>query len=127
MPQLQHRGAAPLPLHRQALPPSAPDRLCRQISAHVALDFGLAPDDLTSSTRGPPRIAFARQVAMYLAHIGFGLSFEAIGQAFGRDRTTVAHACRVVEDSRDDIWMDCRLATLELTCRTELRSEAGAQ
>jgi hypothetical protein len=35
---------------------------------------------------------------------------------FGRDRTTVSHACRVIEDSRDDIWLDCRLAALELAC-----------
>jgi chromosomal replication initiation ATPase DnaA len=67
--------------------------------------------------RGSQRVAFARQSAMYLAHVGFGLSFEAIGRAFGRDRTTVGHACRIVEDGRDDIWFDCRVATLELICR----------
>ena len=105
--------------------PTAPYRICRQIAARVALDFGVAADDLTSATRGPPRIAFARQVAMYLAHVGLGLSFEAIGRAFGRDRTTVAHACRTIEDGRDDIWLDCRLATLELICRAEQRAEAG--
>jgi hypothetical protein len=43
-----------------------------------------------------------------------------IGRAFGRDRTTVAHACRAIEDRRDDIWFDCRLATLELICRAAL-------
>jgi hypothetical protein len=54
---------------------------------------------------------------MYLAHVGFQLSFGAIGRVFDRDRTTVAHACRVVEDGRDDIWLDCRLEALELFCR----------
>jgi chromosomal replication initiation ATPase DnaA len=53
---------------------------------------------------------------MYLAHVGFALSFEAIGRAFDRDRTTVSHACRVVEDSRDDARLDRRLAMLETTC-----------
>ncbi len=53
---------------------------------------------------------------MYLAHVGFALSFETIGRAFDRDRTTVAHACRVVEDSRDDARLDRRLAALETMC-----------
>jgi hypothetical protein len=64
------------------------------------------------------RAAFARQVAMYLAHIGFELSFETISRVFGRDRTTVSHACHVIEDGRDDIWLDCRLEALDLFCRS---------
>jgi chromosomal replication initiation ATPase DnaA len=87
------------------------------VTACVARDFNLDVTTLETAPRGSQRAAFARQVAMYLAHVAFGLSFEAIGRAFGRDRTTVAHACRVVEDSRDDIWFDCRAATLELMCR----------
>lgn len=94
-----------------------PDQLCRMVTACVARDFNLDVEMLETAPRGSQRAAFARQVAMYLAHVAFGLSFEAIGRAFGRDRTTVAHACRVVEDNRDDIWFDCRAATLELMCR----------
>ena len=48
---------------------------------------------------------------MYLCHVVHALTFEAIGRVFGRDRTTVSYACRVVEDRRDDIWFDCRIAT----------------
>jgi len=55
---------------------------------------------------------------MYLAHTGFQLSLETISRIFGRDRTTVSHACHVIEDSRDDIWLDYRLEALELFCRT---------
>jgi hypothetical protein len=62
-------------------------------------------------------VAFVRQVAMYLAHVGFALGSEAVGQNFGRDRTKVSLACRVVEDSRDDLWLDCRLAVLERLLR----------
>ena len=72
----------------------------------MADEFGLDAAAVTSSTRGAPRAAYARQVAMYLAHVGFALSFETIGRALDRDRTTVAHACRVVEDSRDDARLD---------------------
>jgi hypothetical protein len=84
----------------------------------VARDFGLEMAALFAPTRGAPRAAFARQVAMYLAHIGFELSLETISRVFDRDRTTVSHACHVVEDGRDDIWLDCRLEALELFCRS---------
>jgi chromosomal replication initiation ATPase DnaA len=98
----------------------SPTRTCNRIIACVALDFGLDAMALVAPSRGAPQVAFARQVAMYLAHVGFALSFEAIGRAFGRDRTTVSHACHVIEDRRDDIWLDYRLATLELVCRSAM-------
>src|SRR5665811_1410920 len=60
-----------------------------------------------------PRAAFARQVAMYLAHVVCGLSLTEVGALFARDRTTVAHACEVVEDRRDDPQLDGRLDQLE--------------
>jgi chromosomal replication initiation ATPase DnaA len=94
----------------------SPTQVCRSIAALVAAEFGLDAATLMSSTRGAPRAAYARQVAMYLAHVGYALSFESIGRAFDRDRTTVSHACRVVEDSRDDGRLDRRLAILETTC-----------
>ena len=98
-----------------------PQDVCNVVTACVAHDFGLDADILRTTLRGSRRIAHARQVAMYLAHVGFGLSFEIVGQAFGRDRTTAAHACRAIEDCRDDIWFDCRVATLELVCAAALR------
>jgi hypothetical protein len=35
------------------------------------------------------------------------------GRLFGRDRTTVAHACGVIEDKRDDPLFDRALDLLE--------------
>jgi hypothetical protein len=55
---------------------------------------------------------------MYIAHVGLGLSHQSVGQGFLRDRTTVAHACRVIEDRRDDIPFDLRLSALEAVCRS---------
>lgn len=97
-----------------------PQDVCRIVTACVAFDFGIDADTLRTTLRGSRRVVHARQIAMYIAHVGFGLSFEAVGQAFGRDRTTAAHACRAIEDSRDDIWFDCRVATLELVCAAAL-------
>jgi hypothetical protein len=121
-PMLQHSSsvlAAP-PESSSAIPQSRPERTCHWVAFCVARDFGLDMAALFAPTRGAPRAAFARQAAMYLAHTVFQLSFETISRVFDRDRTTVSHACHVVEDGRDDIWLDCRLEALELFCRTGL-------
>ena len=68
--------------------------------------------------------AFARQIAMYLAHVGFGLSMAEVGKAFGRDRTTVVHACHLIEDRRDDVRFDQMLDHLEQAA-TALRTASG--
>ncbi|TPW29531.1 hypothetical protein FJU08_14110 [Martelella alba] len=57
--------------------------------------------------------AHLRQMAMYVCHVALGLSLNEIGQGFGRDRTTVAYACRVVEDRRDDADYDAFVARIE--------------
>ena len=117
---LQHTSSvlpAP-PENSSAATTFTPQRTCQWVAFCVARDFELEPAELFAPTRGSPRAAFARQVAMYLAHTGFALSFETIARAFGRDRTTVSHACHVVEDGRDDVLLDWRLAALELFCLT---------
>lgn len=55
----------------------------------------------------------ARQAAMYLANVAFGLTYTEISAVFRRDRTTVAHACAVIEDLRDDPVIDRALTALE--------------
>ena len=102
---------------------SPAERILRFVTLRVARDFGLDREALLMPTRGAPQAAFARQVAVYLAHVCFGLSFAALGRMFGRDRTTVAHACRMIEDRRDDRDLDRRLSALERVCR---RSGIGA-
>ena len=83
------------------------------IESAVAAVFEVAVEDLRGRTRGSVRTAFARQVAMYLAHVGCGVSLTEVGHLFERDRTTVSHACGLVEDRRDDPDFDYRLNHLE--------------
>jgi chromosomal replication initiation ATPase DnaA len=85
----------------------------RVLESMVALAFGVAPEDLQESTRGRAQVAFARQVAIYLAHTRLGLSYRDAGECFDRDRTTAAHACRTVEERRDDHSLDTLLDCLE--------------
>lgn len=107
----------PIELSLEAAPHPHPRVICLAVAVCVALDFALSPEVLFARRRGTPRVAQARQIAMYLAHVGFALSVEGVARHFRRDRSTVAHACRVVEDNRDDRWFDCRVSALELVCR----------
>jgi len=88
-------------------------QLRQVIDPAVAAVFEVDLHDLRAATRGSTRTAFARQVAMYLAHVVCGLSLTEVGTLFARDRTTAAHACSVVEDRRDDPDLDGRLEHLE--------------
>lgn len=80
----------------------------------VAGMFDIESDLIRLHSRGRARVALARQVAMYLAHIECGLSLTAAGDLFDRDRTTVAHACHVVEERREDPTFDRAIDLLEL-------------
>ncbi|MBS0233762.1 MAG: chromosomal replication initiator DnaA [Proteobacteria bacterium] len=74
--------------------------------------FGIDTDYLWTGTRGVRDIAEARQVAMYLAHVSCRMSLTEVGAMFGRDRTTVAHACLRVEYRRDNPSFDRALDIL---------------
>lgn len=87
--------------------------LRRMLEEAVAPAFSVPRLALWADSRGSPGAASARQVAMYLAHVGCGLSLTEVGRLFARDRTTVAHACGCVEDRRDDIPFDRALELLE--------------
>jgi chromosomal replication initiation ATPase DnaA len=105
--------------HRQSRHP-APDYAA--LALLVAGRFGVPPTELRSRARGCAAVAFARQVAMYLAHVSFGANYTEVGRAFGRDRTTAAHACRLVEERRDDPRLEAVLDQLERDCCTPRKS-----
>lgn len=60
-----------------------------------------------------PETARARHIAMYLCHVMLSRNLREVGLAFGRDRTTVSHACALIEDLRDDPAFDRELCRLE--------------
>lgn len=83
------------------------------IETVVARVFGIEASELLAPTRGIAAVAFARQVAMYLARVVGRLRFAEVGEVFGRDRSTVAHACRIVENRRDNPAFDYTVEMLE--------------
>ena len=82
----------------------------------VAVAFAVPLDELRAPSRRAADVAFARQSAMYLAHVALGLSLSMVARVVERHRTTAAHACRLVETRRDDPAIDRLLDTLEDTC-----------
>jgi len=78
---------------RGATPATAP-RTIAEIQAAACAHFGISPDELVSPARAA-RIAWPRQLAMYLSRELTDASLPAIGRQFGgRDHSTVLHACR---------------------------------
>jgi Bacterial dnaA protein helix-turn-helix len=87
--------------------------LRRILEDTVAVAFDVDRPRLSLASRGAADVARARQTAMYLAHVGCGLSLTEVGALFQRDRTTVAHACEMIEDRREDDAFDRALDLLE--------------
>lgn len=86
---------------------------CARVVSVVASARNVEVKSLFHRTRSEIRIAAARQLAMYLCHTLLGFSMTDVGHYFGRDRTTVAHACAAIEDSRDDSQIDREIEALE--------------
>ena len=57
--------------------------------------------------------AHSRQIAMYVCHVALSISVDDIATSFGRERSTVAHACHLVEDRRDNPAFDDFVSAVE--------------
>jgi len=93
-----------------ALPARLVCGIVRQVTAEMLMLVG----DRVQMRRDRRRSScHVRQIAMYVSHVVLQISLTDIGQVFGRDRTTVSHACNVVEDRRDDVAFDDFVAAVE--------------
>jgi hypothetical protein len=93
-----------------AVSPRIACRIVRQLTSEmtaIVCDRPLVRRDSRRST------CHIRQISMYVCHVVLRLSLSDIGAAFGRDRTTVGHACNVVEDRRDDAAFDQFVSSIE--------------
>ncbi len=83
----------------------------------VSFTTGIAAAEIAAPERRSFRSYTARQMAIYLAHIGCGWPLGRVASAFGRDRSTVSNACLRVEDMRDRPAMNALLDTCEAYVR----------
>ncbi|WP_348272083.1 helix-turn-helix domain-containing protein [Ensifer sp. Root31] len=65
-----------------------------------------------------------RQIAMYVCHVVLQISQGDIANAFERDRTTVRHACSVIEDRRDAADFDAFIETIERLVSSAFTAQA---
>ncbi|UEX83614.1 transposase [Shinella zoogloeoides] len=94
--------------------PTVPAPVACRIVRQLALEMtALASDRPLWRRDGRRSTCHVRQIAMYVCHVVLRLSLSDIGAAFGRDRTTVSHACNVVEDRRDDASFDAFVSAIE--------------
>lgn len=112
----RERGEAP-PKGRGGEGPSVRVPSC-VLAAMVAVQSGgcAAQAVMEVASRAAP-LARSRQLAMYLAHVVLGLTQGQVARGFRRDRRTVAHACRCIEERRDDPAFDAHVAGLEARLR----------
>ncbi len=74
--------------------PLTPNRILKTVAEH----FELTSTDITGQSR-QARVAWARQLGMYLSRELTNAPLNGIGQAYGgRNHATVLHACRRVSD-----------------------------
>ncbi len=90
---------------------------CRFAARLSAGCFGVSPAEIAAPTRGSRRVTRARHLAIYLAHVSFGLPLTMVATSFARDRSTAAYACRKIEDQRDAPAFDAALNDLERVTR----------
>jgi chromosomal replication initiator protein len=96
--------------------PTTPRVTVQAILQRVAAAFGVTDKELL----GPSRlrtVLIARQVTMFLIRELLGFSLPRIATAFGRDHTTVLHACHKVEEL---LTADERIASLVRQMKAEL-------
>ncbi|GAB1581376.1 MULTISPECIES: helix-turn-helix domain-containing protein [Phyllobacteriaceae] len=89
----------------------------------LAAYFGVPGSELRSCDRCRREIARVRQIGMYVAHTLFGMTMTEVAQGFARDRSTVMHACHLIEDMREDREFDAILAAFERLSAATFLSE----
>jgi|tagenome__1003787_1003787.scaffolds.fasta_scaffold19810001_2 chromosomal replication initiation ATPase DnaA len=95
------------------------------ISAAVAATFSVPVRDVMANSRRSAPVVLARWSAMYLAHVELGMSFTDVGRAFGRNRTTAARACELIEERREEPDLDAALNKLAHAVRRDFGKTAA--
>jgi hypothetical protein len=127
LPALKRRKLvrkAGLPGRRRSLAIRSVCGVVRMIAAEmVFLIGGRVPDGRNRRFA----MSHIQQIAMYVCHVVLQLTMTDIAVAFGRDRTTVGHACARVEDRRDDRAYDALIGAVERVVNSVFGPSAAPQ
>lgn len=99
--------------------------VCDALIDVASVLYGVSTKELRRAGRTNLDVARVRQVAMYVAHVTLGLSMTEVGIGFARDRTTVLHACHLIEDLRDDLEFDRVVAMTERVAAAAFGNRMG--
>lgn len=86
---------------------------CDSLIDILSAYFNVSGRDIRSPKRQNLDVARVRQIGMYIANVVLGINMTMIGQGFGRNKSTVIHACHLIEDMRDDEEFNLLVARLE--------------
>ena len=98
--------------------------MCECLIDIVAALFSVSSKELRKPGRTSDSVSRVRQIAMYVAHVVLRLTQGEVGRGFGRDRTTVIHACHIVEDLRDEAEFDRTVLMVERIAHAAFRTRA---
>jgi len=87
--------------------------VCEAMIDICAALYNVSSKELRQTGRTAADVSRVRQIAMYVTHVTLGVSMPEVGRGFARDRTTVRHACHLIEDMRDDVDFDRAVMTAE--------------
>jgi len=114
-PILDEEPPTPLPEPRPpsvSLPIRTVCRIAQKITAEMVMITGSRMLERRDRRR---MLCHVRQISMYACHTALQLSQQDIACGFGRHRSTVAHACMIVEQRRDDAAFDDFVSAIERT------------
>jgi hypothetical protein len=100
-------------------------RIVAAVMALAARHVGVDMDEAWGPERGSAAAALARHIAIYLCVVDLEISRIRVAAAIGRDRTTVGHAVRRIEDRRDDATFEAELLGLEARLADLIQVNAG--
>ena len=96
--------------------------MCECVIDIVAALFNVSSKELRRPGRSSTAISRVRQIGMYVAHVVLRLTMSEVGRGFSRDRTTVQHACHLIEDLREDADFDSILSLTERVTAAAFRN-----
>lgn len=99
--------------------------ICECVIDILSALFNVSGRELRQPGRTSTSVSRVRQIGMYVTHVNMGLSMAEVGRGFGRDRTTVMHACHLIEDMRDDAEFDQIVRMTERITAIAFRHQLG--